>query len=654
MDPLRARTLGRPWSPGPGSPFHGCGTRGFSGPIRATPHCLVTPTRAAFFVVLLALAAYANSLGNGFAYDDDGIITQNPVVSTGDGARALLGSWWPDPLDGGGLYRPVTLLSFVAEWKVFHGNPLGFHAVNVVFHVLVSLLVFVFLMEIGSVAGALAGGVLFAVHPLHTEVVANVVGRAELYAAFFYLLGCILYWRGRFWAGGARIARLLGLGVLYLLALGGKEIAVTLPGVLFLLEVYAPALRDGVRARGGEKEPAGTPVADRASDPGLPVRLAREAATFLLLGTVLLVYMGLRYLALDTFMGEIPAPIFLFVGPEARFLTALALWVQYVRLLIFPLDLAVDYDPGILFPSEVLDVPVIVGTLILTAWILLALRTRRGLPLVSFGLAWFVVTILPVSNLFFPTGVLLAERTLYLPSLGLSLVVAGLTDRALVFRYRRVLLGLAFLAALALLVRTMVRNPTWMSSFMVQSVLHEEHPESWRAIRAQAQGLERVGEMEEAGRAWDLAVRLAPMDYTLLVQAGDFNCRQGTWERCESYLRRAIDLAPGYRNAYQLLAGAMIRRDFGREGHRLALTGLARSQNDRELWALVSESYILKGDLPAAVRAREAAIAADPSAGYQWARLAEILGALGEEEQAARARSVADSLGPETMGEGVR
>ncbi len=614
----------------------------------------MTSLRAGFFVVFLALAAYANSLGNGYAYDDDGIITQNPVVLQGDAPRALTGSWWPDPLDGAGLYRPVTLVSFVGEWKIFHGSPLGFHAVNVLFHALVSLLVFVFLLEIGSVPGALAGGVVFAIHPLHTEAVANVVGRAELYAAFFYLLACILYWKGRFWTGGARIARLLGLGALYLLALGSKEIAVTLPGVLFFLELYAPWLRAGLPGPDGASSGGAAPRADPAPVPGFPSRILRESATFLMLVTVFLAYMGLRFLALDTFMGEIPAPIFLTVGPESRFLTALALWVQYTRLLVFPVDLAVDYDPGILFPSETMDLPFLFGTLVLVAWIITAVRVRRSLPLVSFGLAWFAVVVLPVSNLLFATGVLLAERTLYLPSMGLSLVVAGLADRALALRHRRVVLGLSFVVAAALLIRTMARNPTWMSSFMVQSVLHEEHPESWRAIRARAQGLERVGELREAGEAWDLAVRLAPMNYTLLVQAGDFNCRQGTWERCESYLRRAIDLAPGYRNAYQLLAGAMIRRDFGREGHRIALTGLARSQNDRELWALVSESYILKGDLPAAARAREAAIAADPSAGYQWTRLAEILDALGEEAQAARARAMADSLGPESMGEGIR
>jgi len=137
---------------------------------------------------------------------------------------------------------------------------------------------------------------------------------------------------------------------------------------------------------------------------------------------------------------------------------------------------------------------------------------------------------------------------------------------------------------------------------------------------------------------------LAPMNYTLLVQAGDFHCRLGNWTSCESYLREAIRLGPSYRNGYQLLAGAMISRGFGREGHRIALEGLARTRNDRELWALVSESYILKGDLPAAVRARKAAIAADPTDAFQWGRFAEILEALGESAEAQEARQHADSL----------
>ncbi|MGW8267581.1 MAG: hypothetical protein ACWGSQ_14540, partial [Longimicrobiales bacterium] len=378
----------------------------------------MTRYRAGFFVVFLAVAAYANSLPNGFAYDDDAIITQNPVVQSGDWRMAQSGSWWPDPLDGAGLYRPLTLLSFVGEWKLFGESPLGFHALNLVFHALVSLLVFFLLLEFGPVSGALAGGVVFAIHPVHTEAVANVVGRAELHAAFYYLLACLLYWRGRFWSGPIRGLRLLGIGGLYFLALGGKEIAVTLPGALFLLEAFGPLLPGG---RGAGEEPA---------DPEpLLRRLWGEAPTFLLLALVLASYLGLRYLALGVLVGELPAPLFLAIGPGARILTAVGLWIQFLRLLLFPLDLAADYDPGVLFPSETLDWPVILGTLILVGWILAALRTRERMPLVSLGLFWFGVAILPVSNLLFPTGVLLAERTLYLPSVGLSLVAAGVAAR---------------------------------------------------------------------------------------------------------------------------------------------------------------------------------------------------------------------------------
>jgi hypothetical protein len=417
-----------------------------------------------------------------------------------------------------------------------------------------------------------------------------------------------------------------------------------LPGALFLLEAFAPRLSPG---RGGDEGPAA---------PGLLSRLWGEAPIFLLLALVLASYLGLRYLALGALMGELPAPLFLAIGPGARILTATALWIQYLRLLLFPLDLAADYDPGVLFPSEGLDPAVIVGTVVLIGWILAALRTRIRFPLVSLGLLWFGVTILPVSNLLFPTGVLLAERTLYLPSVGFSMVVAGLAARVFTFapRPRLAVLTLALVLALGFFIRTVLRNPSWMSSFVVQAVLHEEHPESWRAIRSRARGLERVGETEEAMVAWDLAARLAPTNYTLLVQAGDFHCRLGNWVSCESYLRQAITLGPSYRNAYQLLAGAMISREFGREGHRIALQGLLKTRNDRELWALVSESYILKGDLPAALRARNAAIGADPSATFQWIRLAEILEAMGEAEAAEEARQRADSLDVVTEPRGWR
>lgn len=588
----------------------------------------MTPLRAGFFVVFLSLAAYANSLPNGFAYDDEGILVNNPVVTGGEYDRAALGPWWQTSRQGSGLYRPVTALSFTGEWALFGGRPLGFHAGNLLFHSLVALLVFHLLLSLSTLPGALAGGVLFAVHPLHTEAVANVVGRAELYSAFFLLLACLLYWKGRRWEGGARAGRLVGLGVLYLFSLGSKEIGVTLPGVLLLLEAIAPRV---------SRLPVSRPFSRR---------VLREVPVFLLLAAVLAGYLGLRYLALGSFTGEMPAPVFQVIGTPARVLTAMALWGEYLRLHLFPLDLAVDYDPGVLFPSERVDLPVLLGVGAIVALLWAGIRSWKGMPLITAGLLWFGITVLPVSNLFFSTGVLLAERTLYLPSVGLCFVAAGLAGPVMAAPpgRRRILLLAVAAFGLALFLRTVARNPTWMNTFVVMQTLNQDHPESWRAFRARALGLERVGETQAAAGEWDVAVALAPRNYTLLAQAGDFHGRLGDWERSRSYLLRAIQVAPELANAYQLLANQYLRRGAGREGHGVALQGLARAGPDQELWALVSESYLLKGDLPAAVRARMAALGVDPGAPDQWRRLGEIWKAMGEEGRAAQARERAREL----------
>jgi predicted Zn-dependent protease len=154
-------------------------------------------------------------------------------------------------------------------------------------------------------------------------------------------------------------------------------------------------------------------------------------------------------------------------------------------------------------------------------------------------------------------------------------------------------------------------------------------------------GLARVGEAEEAGELYDLATLLAPGNYALLVEAGDFYGRRRAWGRAEPLLRRALVSNPRSPEAYRVLAGQLILQGRGRDGHRVALEGLARVGSDRELFALLSEAYIAKGDLPAAIRARRAALGADPGSGDDWMRLGELLQAVGDTAgaEAARARS---------------
>src|SRR5690606_30262741 len=122
------------------------------------------------------------------------------------------------------------------EWALWGERPALFHAVNLALHSGVVLLLFLLLRRWTSTWLACAGAAVFAVHPVHVEAVANVVGQAELLAACFTLAGCLLYRR---WLDTetvpARVALLLGTGVAYALAFGSKEIAVTLPALLVLI-----------------------------------------------------------------------------------------------------------------------------------------------------------------------------------------------------------------------------------------------------------------------------------------------------------------------------------------------------------------------------------------------------------------------------------
>ncbi|MCG6954797.1 MAG: tetratricopeptide repeat protein [Gemmatimonadetes bacterium] len=581
-------------------------------------------------VLFVAVAAYANSLGNGFAYDDNRVVAMNPVVTLGRWSQALLGPYWQGARPGSGLYRPVTIASLTAEWHTWGASTVGFHAVNLALHAVICVLLYALLRRFLSSGAASAGAILFAIHPIHVEAVANVVGISELLAAASFLGACLLYLDGARRAPAARAVRLAGLALLYLLGLGSKEIAVTLPAALVLLEAFRP-LGDAVR--GSER-------------PGLAARLRAEAPVFVALIAVLGAYLVLRLSVLGTMTGEVPAPALRGLPTADRVLTALTVWPEYLRLLVFPADLSADYSPAVLMVAHGVNLQVVLGAVMLMALVGLTWLTRERAPVMSLGLGWFLVTILPVSNLIVPAGILLAERTLYLPSVGLAFIVAGMVSKVASEAgpsARRVLGALAVLAGVALFVRTVARNPTWMSSYTVLNTLAIEHPESSMALQHRAEGLERVGDIKDAARMYDAAATLAPNNYALAVEIGDFYGRLREYSKADAALRRAIRIVPDQAPAYRLLAAFLIRQGRAREGYGVALRGLAAVGPDRELWSLVSESYVAKGDLEAAVRARRAALGMDPASSADWSRLADLLAALGRTAQAdsAKARALA-------------
>src|SRR5204862_509452 len=146
-------------------------------------------------VALSGLGAFANSQGNGFVLDDLSIIVSNPLIrSLSNLPRIFSSHYWYPELQSGDLYRPLTVATYALNYAAGGLNPWGYHAVNVLLHMACSCLVFLlFNRLLASTTAAGFAAVLFAVHPLHTEAVASVIGRAELLAAGSVLAALYLH-----------------------------------------------------------------------------------------------------------------------------------------------------------------------------------------------------------------------------------------------------------------------------------------------------------------------------------------------------------------------------------------------------------------------------------------------------------------------------
>jgi len=164
-------------------------------------------------------------------------------------------------------------------------------------------------------------------------------------------------------------------------------------------------------------------------------------------------------------------------GFPAVHLTAVAAFADFARLLVFPLTLRVDYSPGErTLVASPLDVRFLLGIVCLMVWAALLVWTwRRGRRIEGYGLCWIAIALLPVANLLFPAGVLVAERTLYLPSVGLAIIVGAWLKR-LPARPLVLVTTAVFLIGGA---RTALRVPVWSNSQSVLRSVSHDSPRSY-------------------------------------------------------------------------------------------------------------------------------------------------------------------------------
>lgn len=390
--------------------------------------------RRLFLCLAIAITlAMGTSIRNGFVYDDVPIIVNNPLVTDpAHWAKIFQSTYWP-----GAIWRPLTVAGFALQWYLGHGAPWLFHTVSLALYLLLAWCAFRLLREIGAPLAAAAAAVLaFVVHPLHVEVVANVVGQAELLAATSMVVATWAYLHAR--RRGFTLPRLLT--VLAAIAIGtmAKEQGFVAPAMLLGAEwLLVPERGESWRSR---------------------IRLLLPATAFTMLMLVV------RSTVAGSLSGGYTTTALVGLDLRDRLVTFIATVPEYARLLVWPLHLQAEYAPPHLPIAGPITARHVVGIALVLLMVGTFLRCRRRLPLVAFGLWWAAVAIGPVSSVFTVVGIVMAERVFFIPTVGFALALAG--TLAWLGEHAPHLWRLATATVMALWVtgatlRSAVRVPVW-------------------------------------------------------------------------------------------------------------------------------------------------------------------------------------------------
>jgi hypothetical protein len=547
---------------------------------------------AAVAVGLVATLVYANSLWNHFAYDDVHIIVSNPAIQSLETLPgAIADPYWPTEYGRGlGLWRPVTTGVLGLMHVAGGGSPVLFHTVNVLAHAAASVFVLLLAAALMPLLPSLLAGLVFAVHPVHVEAVANAIGLAELMSGLAILAACLVHVRSPERSGWRHA---FALGALYAVAFGAKESGVTLPGLIFLVDAARRrvALGDlGAYVRDRWRPYLVMAVVAGALLAGRYAVLGSIAQPFAPLGADLLV--------------EIP-----------RIWTLAEVWTHYVRLWVFPLDLAADYAPNVIPISFGWHATNVVGALLalcILAMSLVAWRRPEMRPdsatarAAAFGVVWFMVAISPTSNMLFLSGVLLAERTLYLPSVGLAVATGWLVTRLARERPRVAWLVLV-LALAAGAARTWTRTPTWRNNQTFFFTMLSEVPHSGRSQWILGDQFVLAGNLSQGLVAYRAAVDILGGHYTVVTQIAQRLMDSGSYGPAERLLLFAWRDAPAFPLAPSLLAWIRAVHGDASGAERWARESLSLYEEDPTRWHLLAWALAARGEWDEARRARERA-----------------------------------------------
>jgi len=465
------------------------------------------PKKALIFCLLsvIGFLVYANCLPNGFILDDELLVVRNPLIhSWGQIPAIFQGSIFSAPYDL--MYRPLQILSYNIDYHLWHLQPFGFHLTNIILHILNAILVYLVINALFKEAFlSLAASVLFLVHPAQVSVVAYISGRADILSACFMLLSlfCLI----KFFNAKRKLFFALSL-VAALLALFSRENSLLL-GLFIILVIFT---------------------------------LSKKPKDYLL--ALPFILLGFSYLLLRWFIfsgSALALHSSLLSGP-LRLANFLAILPRYISVLILPLDMHMFRSSALITGVSILKASLMALFVLLAA--VTFVKIRKNKPL-FFGLAWFIVGLLPVFLYLDGYAVLnkalMAESWLYYSSIGFFVLAVYLCGR---LKTTGRLLCALFVVFYAFL--TMVNNRYYKDDIaLYNNILSYEPANPLR--KALIVAYLKKGLYEDALLQTEKLKTIQPDSYDAFFYSGMYYLYTGQIEAAEGNFRLALSKS---RNCY--------------------------------------------------------------------------------------------------------
>lgn len=462
-------------------------------------------------IVILGFAAYGSSLNGDFVWDDVGLIKNNEYIKDWSHIDVIFGG---DMIVEGkkwNFYRPLQLVTYMIDYSLWQLDVRGYHLTNILLHIAAALCVYWFILELfKNNFLSLLTGALFVVHPVHTEAVAYISGRADSLVLLFMLLCFILYIKS---SSSKNFGALILLLLMYTAALLSKEFGMILP-VLLLFYHYC-------------------------------FRKALKIKELVLLSIPTLIYFIVRVNISGVLSSDVIYTTTVFERLPGFFMAI----TNYIRLLLLPFDLHMEYGSKLVSWG---NPKVIVGAVILFASLIYSFRKRKSDQLIFFSVAWFYITLLPVSNLF-PINAYMAEHWLYIPSIGFFLILAkaihvGATGWSPLLSKSSYVLVICLLCFYSVL--TARQNGYWKDSITFYERTIQYAPDSSKIYNNLGRDYLVEGRMNEAIDAFKKSIEIKPESARAHYNLGNAYKTIGDNEKAITLYKKAIGLKSDYAEAY--------------------------------------------------------------------------------------------------------